>query len=343
MSDQAGRFEDVGFSHIESDHDKRAKSQKNPFKRVVNNIARDVDEIRKNKMLFFLCVPGIIFFLCFSYIPMFGIIIAFKNFRIGHGVFDAPWAEPIYKNFVFFFKSGHALRVTRNTLFLNAIFLTSGTLMQVALALLLNEVRATFYKRFTQSLMLLPHFMSWIVVSVIVKGFFASDTGTINNALTAVGLSPVSWYSTPNLWPPILVFARIWKGAGWGAIIYLATIASMDAEVYEAATIDGATRFQQLFRITLPMLVPTIIMLSILAVGKIFYGDVGMIYGIVGDNALLQPAVDVIDTYVLRALRSLGNIGMASAIGLWQSVMGLIFVIGCNALARRYERSAALF
>ena len=342
MSDQMSRLDNVGLGQIEPEH-AHIRKKDNIFKRFVAGITRDLNEIRKNKMLFMLCVPGIIFFICFAYLPMFGIVIAFKNFKIGHTVLAAPWAEPIFKNFVFFFKSGHAWRVTRNTLFLNTIFIASGTFMQVALALLLNEVRSKFYKRLTQSLMLLPHFMSWIVVSVIVKGLFASDTGTINNALTALGLSPVNWYGTANLWPPILVFARIWKGAGWGAIIYLATIASMDAEVYEAATIDGASRFQQLLRITLPMLVPTVIMLSILAVGKIFYGDVGMIYGIIGENALLQPAVDVIDTYVLRALRALGNIGMASAIGLWQSVMGLFFVIGCNALARRYQRSAALF
>lgn len=343
MFDQIGRVDSAPLRQIEADLGTKGRTRMNVFRRFAAGVARDIAEIRKHKMLFLLCVPGIVFFLCFSYLPMFGVIIAFKNFRIGHAILSAPWAEPLYKNFVFFFTSGHAWRVTRNTLYLNVLFIGSGTIVQVALALLLNEIRSPLYKRVSQSVMLLPHFMSWIVISVIVKGLFASDTGTINNFLTSAGLSEVNWYGTANLWPPILVFTRIWKGAGWGAIIYLATIAGMDPGVYEAATIDGASRFQQMFRITLPMLVPTIIMLTILSVGKIFYGDVGMIYGIIGDNVLLQPTVDVIDTYVLRALRSLGNIGMASAIGLWQSVMGLLFVLGANALARRYDRSAALF
>ena len=300
-------------------------------------------EIWKHRFLYLLCLPGIIFLLCFSYIPMFGIVIAFKDYSIGQNILTAPWVEGVFDNFKFFFTSGHAWRVTKNTLILNALFIGIGTISEVFLAVSLNEINKKIFKKSAQSIMLLPYFMSWIIVSVIMKGFFASETGTINHLLTAIGLEKVNWYGTAKLWPPLLVFFRVWKGAGWGTIIYLATITGMNPQVYEAATIDGATRFQKIKFITIPLLIPTVIMLTILAVGKIFYGDVGMIYGLVGDNSILLKTTDVIDTYVLRALRSLGDLGMAAAIGLWQSVMGLIFVLATNSLAKAYEKDSALF
>lgn len=300
-------------------------------------------EIVRHRFLYMLCIPGIVFLICFSYLPMFGIVIAFKDYSIGQNIFSAPWSKPLFDNFTFFFTSGHAWRVTKNTLLLNVLFISIGTFVQVLLAVFLNEIRQKTFKKSSQSLMLLPYFMSWIIVSVIMKGFFASETGTINHMLEAVGLKPVNWYGTAKVWPPLLVFFKVWKGAGWGTIIYLATITGMNPQIYEAATIDGASRSQKIRYVTIPLLMPTVIMLTILAVGKIFYGDVGMIYGLVGDNPILLSTTDVIDTYVLRALRSLGDLGMASAIGLWQSVMGLIFVLSCNALAKRYEKDSALF
>jgi putative aldouronate transport system permease protein len=300
-----------------------------------------ISELWGNRFLYFMTLPGILFFLLFSYLPMFGIIIAFKNYTIGQDIFRAPWAG--FNNFRFFFTSGSALRVTVNTLFLNALFISFGLIAEVSVALLLNEIGRKTFKRVSQSILLLPNFMSWIVVSVIMQGLFASNTGLINNVIATLGGEPVNWYGRAELWPPLLVVFRIWKGAGFGSIVYLATIAGMDSGIYEAATIDGANRLQKILYITLPLLVPTAIMLTILAVGKIFYGDVGMIYALTGDNPMLFRTTDVIDTYVLRALRSLGNLGMSAAIGLWQSVMGLAFVVISNTLAKRYEKDSALF
>ena len=191
--------------------------------------------------------------------------------------------------------------------------------------------------------MFLPYFMSWIIVSVIVMGFLGSDTGAINKLLSSLGLEPVAWFSRPELWPAILVILNVWKWAGYGVVIFLAAIVGIDTSMYEAAVIDGASRLQQIWHITLPLLKPTIVILTLLSVGKIFYGDVGLIYGIVGDNALLFPTTDVIDTYVLRALRSSIDLGMSTAIGLWQSVMGFVLVLFSNRLANRYESEGALF
>ena len=185
--------------------------------------------------------------------------------------------------------------------------------------------------------------MSWIIVSVIVMGFLGSDTGAINKLLSSLGLEPVAWFSRPELWPAILVILNVWKWAGYGVVIFLAAIVGIDTSMYEAAVIDGASRLQQIWHITLPLLKPTIVILTLLSVGKIFYGDVGLIYGIVGDNALLFPTTDVIDTYVLRALRSSIDLGMSTAIGLWQSVMGFVLVLFSNRLANRYESEGALF
>ena len=299
------------------------------------------EELWMNRSMYLMTLPGIVFFLLFSYLPMFGIIIAFKDYKIGQDILSSAWSG--LDNFKFFFTSGSALRVTANTLFLNVLFISFGLVFEIGIALFLNEIGNKYFKRITQSILLLPNFMSWIVVAVIMQGLFASDAGLINNVLRSLGIGEINWYGRADLWPPLLVIFRVWKSAGFGSIIYLATIAGMDAEVYEAATIDGANRIQKIAYITLPLLIPTAIMLTILSVGKIFYGDVGMIYGLTGDNPMLFPTTDVIDTYVLRALRSLGDLGMAAAVGLWQSVMGLIFVLGSNALAKRYEKDSALF
>jgi len=300
-----------------------------------------LSEVSRHKFIYLLALPGIVFFLVFSYLPMFGIVIAFKDFQMGKGILGSPWNG--FKNFEFFFSSGDAWKVTRNTIFLNSMFIVFITFFQVFFAILLNEVRNSLFKRITQSIMFLPYFMSWIIVSVIVMGFLGSDTGAVNKALNSLGHEGIAWFSSPKLWPAILVVLNAWKWSGYGVIIFLATIVGFDISFYEAAIIDGAGKLQQIFHITLPLLKPTIIILTILAVGKIFYGDVGLIYGIIGDNAMLFSTTDVIDTYVLRALRTSADLGMSTAIGLWQSVMGFILVLISNKLANKYENEGALF
>lgn len=302
---------------------------------------RFLHEIRINRIVYLLALPGIIFYLVFHYAPMLGIVIAFKDYEIGKGIWGSGWNG--LKNFEFFFTSGHALRVTRNTLVLNSLFIVSITLFQVALAVMLNEINRKFFKRLTQSVMFLPYFMSWIVVSIIAKSFFDSDTGILNSMLKSAGAEPVVWYGSAELWPSILVMLNVWKWTGYGVVIFLATIAGIDQQYYEAAIIDGAGKVQQIVHITFPFLVPTIMILTLLQIGRIFYGDFGMIYGLIGDNPMLFSTTDVIDTYVYRALRQMFDFGMAGAVGLYQSVMGFILVLISNQLARRYRSDGALF
>ena len=320
---------------------KAAVTQKNLKSECIIKRESIFSEIIRHKYVYLLALPGILFFIIFSYLPMFGVIIAFKDFQMSKGILGSPWNG--FKNFSFFFTSGDALRVTRNTLSLNAMFIVSITFCQILFAILINEVKNKLFKKFTQSIMFLPYFMSWIIVSVIVTGLLGSDTGTINKTLASLGFGTIAWFSTAQLWPFILVILNIWKWTGYGVIIYLATIVSFDLEYYEAATIDGANRFQQILYVTIPLLRPTAVILTILAIGRIFYGDIGLIYGIIGDNAMLFSTTDVIDTYVLRALRTSSDFGMSAAIGLWQSVMGFILVLISNRLANKYESEGALF
>ena len=298
-------------------------------------------EIARNKYVYLLALPGILYFLIFCYTPMMGIIVAFKDYKINLGILGSAWNG--FKNFEFFFESGHAWRVTRNTILLNLMFIITITFSQVTVSIMLNEVKNKLFKRLSQSILFLPFFMSWIVVSVIVMGLLESDTGTMNRILMSLGLGQVDWYSSPELWPAILAVLNIWKWTGYGVVIFLATISGIDSEYYEAATIDGANKFQQIISITLPMLIPTIMILTLLSIGRIFFGDFGMIYGLIGDNAMLFSTTDVIDTYVYRALRQMSDFGMAGAVGVFQSVMGFIVVLVSNQFARRYRSDGALF
>lgn len=298
-------------------------------------------EMTKNKYVYLLALPGILYFLIFCYAPMVGIIVAFKDFQIDKGIIGSAWNG--LQNFEFFFESGHAWRVTRNTILLNLMFIVTITFSQVTISIMLNEVKNKLFKRLSQSILFLPFFMSWIVVSVIVMGLLEADTGTINRILVSLGLDQVNWYSSPKLWPAILAVLNIWKWTGYGVVIFLATISGIDTEYYEAATIDGANKFQQITNITLPMLVPTIMILTLLSIGRIFFGDFGMIYGLIGDNAMLFSTTDVIDTYVYRALRQMSDFGMAGAVGFFQSVMGFVVVLVSNQLARKFRSDGALF
>lgn len=298
-------------------------------------------EIMKNKFIYLMAVPGILYFFIFSYLPMSGIIIAFKDYDISKGIFKSDWNG--FENFKFFFTSGDALHITLNTFYMNVLFLVVGTVFAVAFAILLNEIGKTLFKRITQSLMFLPYFVSWAIVGVIASGLFETDKGAINSLLSANGLEKINWLSTPELWPPILVLFYIWKWTGYSMVIYIATISGIEMEYYEAADIDGASKFQQVWNITVPLLVPTIMILSLLQIGRIFYGDFGMFYSIIGDNGMLFSSTDVIDTYVYRALRQLGEFGMASAVGVYQSVMCFILVFFSNFFAKRYRSEGALF
>jgi len=275
-----------------------------------------------------MALPGILFFFVFSYLPMFGVILAFKNYNFTDGILGSPWSG--FDNFEFFFTSPDLYRITYNTLFLNLLFIVFGTLAAVATAILLNEIRSKTSARIFQTFIFFPYFISWIVVSLFLGTFLSTERGIINRSLDALGLASVDFMNSPGLWPAILVVVYLWKSTGYGLVIYLAAITGINPEYYEAARIDGASRPQQIVRILLPQLRPTILVLLILAVGRVFYGDFGMIYALVGDNGQLYPTTDVIDTYVFRSMRTYGDIGMTAAVGLYQSFMGFVMVVLAN-------------
>lgn len=300
-------------------------------------------EIKKNGFLYALTIPGILFFLIFCYVPMGGLVIAFQDFNIIKGIFGSKFFG--FGNFQFLFNKGNRdtiLQVMSNTLWLNFLFILFSTFASVLLAVMFSEIKQRHVKRVMQTLSILPYFVSWAVIALFLEAFLKADGGVISTALANAGHG-ISFYSDPKPWPGLLVILKIWQGAGYGAIVYIATITGIDPGIYEAANIDGATRFQKILHITIPILKPTIILMTLFSVGRIFYGDFGMIYGLVQDNSLLFPTTDVIDTYVYRMLRGLGNYGMATAAGMIQSVCGFVFVYVANALAKRYEPDSAIF
>lgn len=300
-----------------------------------------LSDVKQNLFLYLLVLPGILYFIVFKYLPMFGVIIAFQDYRPIKGFFKSEFVG--FDNFVYFFTSKDWVRVTWNTIYLNILFIITGLFFSILIAILLSEIGSKHFKKTTQSIGILPHFISWPLVSMFVFSLLATDVGFINSVLTSLGFQKINFYSNAKMWPAILVIMRIWKGAGFGSIVYLAAITGMDQEIPEAAKVDGASRLQIITKITLPQLKTTAILLTIMGIGGIFHGDLGMIYALVGDNPSLYSTTDVIDTYVFRMLRQMNEMGMSSAIGLYQSVVGFIIVLITNSLARKFDPDAAIF
>lgn len=298
-------------------------------------------DLRHNKFLLLMLLPGILFFVVFSYLPMIGIVIAFQDFSAAKGILGSKFVG--FENFRFFLGSPDSFRVTFNTLFLNVLFILTSMVVSILIALMLSEVNNKWFKKGTQSLVILPHFISWAVIGLLAEAFLSSDTGFINRTLQSMGVEQIAFYKDAALWPGILTFLNIWQGAGFGSIVYLAAITGIDQEIYEAARIDGATKLQSIWYITLPLLRSTAVLLLIMSVGKIFNGNFGMIYALVGGNTLLYPTTDIIDTYVYRQLMELGDLGMSSAVGLYQSVLGFIMVNIANWVTRRLSPESAIF
>ncbi len=288
-------------------------------------------------------LPACAFLFAFNYLPLFGLVIVFKNFDYGRGIFGSDWANPWYTNFIFLFQNEGTLRAVRNTLITNAMFIIGGTVSAVTLAILLNEVISRRFKRIIQSFTLLPYFISVIIISVFVYQLLSFDSGMVNRFLTNMGKDKVDWFGTARYWRWIMLAISIWRGAGYSGVIYLATITGIDQTYYEAADIDGANRLQKATLITLPLLMPTVLTLTLLAIGRIMSSDFGFFYAIVGDNPKLYPTVDVLDTFIFRNLRKLGDISMSSAASFLQSIISGILLLLANTLARRYDTNAALF
>lgn len=300
-----------------------------------------LDELKKNRILYLMCVPALIVLILFCYIPFGGVWMAFTDFNVVDGIFGSKFVG--LENFKYFFsKNSMGWRVTYNTLVINFFGIILGTIVPITIAIFLNEIRNKSYKKITQSMMFFPYFLSWVVVGAIIYGIFSTDVGVANNLLRFFGKNPVSWYSEPKYWKEIIIIANVWKWSGYNSIIYMAAMSNFDGSLYEAAKVDGANKFQRIFYLTIPMLKPTVIVLTLMSIGRIFYGDFGMIYGIVGNNPVLIDEVTVIDTYVYQTMRTLG-FSYSTAIGLFQSLMGLILVTFANKAAKKVNEGEGLF
>ena len=292
--------------------------------------------------IYLLALPGIIYMICNNYLPMFGIVIAFKKLNFAKGILASPWCG--LKNFEFLFKSSTAFTMIRNTICYNVLWLILGHVLAIASAILLNEITNRFRARFYQSVILLPYLMSWVVVSYLVFALLSADTGMFNNSiLKPLGIAPVNWYSESKYWPFILTFVNHWKNNGYTMIVYFASIVGISQDYYEAAMLDGATKWQQIKHITIPQLVPTIITLMILSVGRIFASDFGLFYQIPRNTGALYNATQTIDVYVYNALMQRSDYGMASAASVFQSIVGFLMVMVTNAIVRKVSRENAMF
>lgn len=300
-----------------------------------------IRRLRESIPNYILALPAILYTFIFCYCTLPYILIAFKKYNVRKGLFGSTWVG--FKNFASFFKSTRWIDVTRNTIVINFFAIMIGAAFAVLMAIILSEVKHKRFMKINQSMYLFPNFLSWVVVSYMVYAFLSTEFGLVNTMLKRLGLEPVNWYLEAGPWTSILVGLRVWKGAGMQIVIFLAAITGMDSEIYEAALVDGANRFQQAMRITLPMLMPTVMITTLLNLGKIFYGDFGMVYSIIKDNSMLYATADVIDTYVFRLLRKTGDPGQSMAIGLYQSLMGFILVYVSNLIVRSKYGEGALF
>jgi putative aldouronate transport system permease protein len=297
--------------------------------------------LNMNKVFLFMLLPAIAYIVILAYLPMTGIVLAFKKYTYAGGIFGSPWNG--LKNFEFFFKSGKALLVTTNTVLYNALFIAFNTVLQISVAVLLSELNGKHFKKISQSMMFLPYFISWVVVSVIAFNILSYDVGAINTMLSSVGAEKISFYSDGKWWPLILTLFGAWKSVGYGSILYLAAIMGVDIQIYEAAVVDGANVFQRIFKVTIPQIMPTVIILLLLSIGGIFRGNFDMFYNLVGSNGMLYSATDVIDTFTFRALMTNSDFGMSAASGLYQSVLCFITILAANKLIKMYEKDYSLF
>ncbi len=315
----------------------------------MTTLARKNPSVKKKKSstaqtlpLLLIALPGMLYLLINNYLPMFGVFLAFKDYSYVKGIFGSKWNG--LDNFEFLFKTKDAWTMTRNTLLYNAAFIILGTIFAIFVAILIHELGKKRRVKLFQASLMLPNLLSWVVVGFIVYAFLNADNGFINNTVyKAFGLEPVSWYSNKQPWPYILIFVYLWKFVGTNSIIYVAGIAGIDQEIFEAAQLDGASKVKQILHITVPMLKPTIITLTLMAIGRIFYSDFGLFYQVPANSGRLFDVTQTIDTYVYRGLMERNDVGMAAAAALYQSVVGFLLVVAANGLVRKIDKENALF
>lgn len=303
---------------------------------------KTVVQIKRHIPLYIMALPGLIYLFINNYMPMGGLVIAFKNINYRDGIWNSPWAG--LANFEFLFKTNDAWIMIRNTIGYNLVFIILNTFLSLMLAIFLNEVGNKFFKSFFQSALLLPHLISTVVIAYLAYAFLSPSTGVINKSiLEPLGLEGVDWYMEPKYWPFILVFVNAWKNVGYNCIVYFASIVGIDKSLYEAAELDGASRWQQVWKITVPIIMPTILIMTLMSIGRIFRSDFGLFYQLPMNSGPLIDTTQTIDTYVYRALLERGDIGMSSAAGFVQSIVGFVLVMGSNWLVKRKNAEGSLF
>lgn len=297
---------------------------------------------RKSIPLLVIALPAILYILVNNYLPMFGVFLAFKDYNFFKGIFGSDWCG--LDNFKFLFATENAWIMTRNTILYNLAFIVIGTIFAIAVAILMNEVGKFFRAKFFQSALLLPNLLSWVVIAYIGYAFLNPESGFINNTvLNGLGKDGIAWYTESSKWPFILIIVYLWKNMGYSSIIYMASIAGIDKGIFEAAKLDGASKMRQIFSITVPLLKPTIIMLTLMSVGRIFFSDFGLFYQVPMNSGALYSTTQTIDTYVYRGLMELNDVGMSAAAALYQSVVGFVVVVAANAVVRKVDSENALF
>ena len=285
-------------------------------------------------------LPGLLYLFINNYMPLPGLSVALKQYNAGKGIYKSPWIG--LKNFTYLFTTDDAWVITRNTIGYDLAFIVVNTVMAITVAIILSELTGRI-KKFYQSAILLPNLISSVIIGYLVFAFFSVENGFINNSILKMfGKEAVSWYSEAKYWPFILIFVSAWKSVGYNCIVYLATLMGFDRSFYESAQIDGATKWQQIRFITLPLLKPTIIMLTLMAIGRIFYSDFGLFYQVPMNQGALYSTTNTIDTYVYRGLLQMGNISMSAAAGVYQSIVGFVLVLVANLVVRRVDKDSAL-
>lgn len=296
---------------------------------------------KKNITLTLMALPTTILLFLFAYIPIGGLVIAFKDYRYDKGLLGSEWIG--FRNFEFFFRSKDAWVVLRNTIGLNLLFIALTLVISVTIALLMNEVHNRGFIKATQTIMFFPYFLSWVVAGYLLYAYLHHDYGILNQVLQFFGMKSISWYARSQYWPFILTFMYAWKMAGYYSVIYYAGLMGIDDTYYEAAALDGASRWQMVWKITLPLIKGIITVMVILQIGRIMYADFGLFYNLTRDQGALYATTDVLDTYIYRALRVTGDIGISSAVGCFQAVVGFVLIMGSNLVARRIDKDSALF
>ena len=311
------------------------------MKRKKNGEMTFIQKVVKYRVLLLMCLPAILFFFLFNYVPLPGIYVAFVKYNYRDGIFGSKFVG--LQNFEFLASSGKLLTLTRNTILYNIAFILLGNFLAVFVAILLNEMRSKWFKKVSQTLMFLPYFISQVLVGILVFNLLNYDTGFVNGILTSLGMERWQPYADPKVWPVLLVVIYLWQQTGYNSVVYFASIMGIDGEMMEAAKVDGANGFQRIRYIILPSLKPTIVILLLFALGGIVKGNFGLFYNIVGTNPILYETTDIIETYVYRATMTDFNFMTASAVGLYQSIVGFVIVMVVNYIVKRIEPDYSLF